>query len=64
SRRLLGRRVRGQAARRSSSGLSGRRRPPPSPTRVVAFYLAEGAVPLNTYWYVWDDIDVTLGRND
>ena len=26
----------------------------------VGFYTAEGAVPLNTYWYVWDNIDTLL----
>lgn len=26
----------------------------------VAFYTAEGAAPLNTYWYVWNSIDSLL----
>ncbi|MFL5557173.1 MAG: GNAT family N-acetyltransferase [Gemmatimonadaceae bacterium] len=30
----------------------------------VAFYAAEGAVPLNKYWYIWEDIGVLLGHND
>ncbi len=30
----------------------------------VAFYLAEGALPLNTHWYVWEDIEVVSRRDD
>jgi GNAT superfamily N-acetyltransferase len=26
----------------------------------VPFYLAQGAVPLNKHWYVWDDITVLI----
>lgn len=29
----------------------------------VAFYMAQGAKPLNTYWYVWEDIGV-LARHE
>jgi len=28
----------------------------------VAFYLTQGASPLNKYWFVWDDIGRLLGR--
>lgn len=30
----------------------------------VGFYTAEGAVPLNMHWYVWDNIDTLLDTND
>jgi ribosomal protein S18 acetylase RimI-like enzyme len=30
----------------------------------VAFYTAQGAVRLNEYWYVWEDIEVLLARDD
>jgi GNAT superfamily N-acetyltransferase len=30
----------------------------------VAFYCAQGATPLNTYWYVWDNITVGLDHAD
>ncbi|HEY1953330.1 MAG TPA: GNAT family N-acetyltransferase, partial [Gemmatimonadaceae bacterium] len=28
----------------------------------VSFYTAEGAIPLNKHWYVWDDIDTLVDR--
>lgn len=30
----------------------------------VPFYTAEGATPLNNYWYVWDNIDSLLDTHD
>lgn len=30
----------------------------------VAFYTAAGAVPLNKYWYVWEDIHADLERSE
>jgi GNAT superfamily N-acetyltransferase len=30
----------------------------------VAFYTAQGAVPLNTYWYIWENIGALLGGAD
>jgi GNAT superfamily N-acetyltransferase len=30
----------------------------------VAFYTAQGAVPLNEYWYMWDDVGLLLERDD
>jgi len=29
----------------------------------VAFYTAHHAQPLNTYWYIWDDIRIVLGQD-
>lgn len=30
----------------------------------VAFYTAQGARPLNKYWYVWEDIRILLAKDD
>lgn len=30
----------------------------------VPFYLAQGATPLNRYWYVWEDVSARLLGND
>jgi GNAT superfamily N-acetyltransferase len=30
----------------------------------VPFYCAQGAIPLNSYWYVWDNITVGLDDGD
>ena len=30
----------------------------------VAFYTAQGALPLNTYWYVWEDLGSLLAGDD
>jgi GNAT superfamily N-acetyltransferase len=30
----------------------------------VAFYTAQGAVPLNAYWYMWDDVGLLLEGDD
>ncbi|MFN2637474.1 MAG: GNAT family N-acetyltransferase [Gemmatimonadaceae bacterium] len=30
----------------------------------VPFYLAQGAIPLNTYWYVWEDINIQIAGDE
>jgi GNAT superfamily N-acetyltransferase len=30
----------------------------------VAFYTAEGAIPLNKYWYLWEDFGIVLDQDD